>query len=194
MRRAHVEGEAYAQREISVKKFAILKRLFIAGIAASLSLSTSMALPDAATAEEIGHVDTAFKLLGRNHQVAVEAFDDPKVKGVTCFISMARKGGLTGTLGLAEETSDASIACRQVGPISFAAPIAGDEEGEEVFKKRQSIFFKRLNVVRFLDARRNTLVYLAYSDKLIDGSPKNSVSAVAMMPWGARMPEKVLTK
>jgi CreA protein len=107
---------------------------------------------------------------------------------------MARKGGLTGTLGIAEETSDASIACRQVGPISFGEPIESDEEGEEVFKKRQSIFFKRLNVVRFLDARRNTLVYLAYSDKLIDGSPQNSVSAVAMMPWGEQVPPKVLTK
>ena len=165
-----------------------LKRLLIAVMAAS------MVLPAAAMAEEIGHVDTAFKLLGRNHQVAVEAFDDPKVKGVTCFISMARKGGLTGTLGIAEETSDASIACRQVGPIGFAEPIEADEEGEEVFKKRQSIFFKRLNVIRFLDARRNTLVYLAYSDKLIDGSPKNSVSAVAMMPWGQQVPPKVLTK
>lgn len=167
---------------------ATLKRLFIALTTASMTLSAT------AIAEEIGHVDTAFKLLGRNHQVAVEAFDDPKVKGVTCFISMARKGGLTGTLGLAEETSDASIACRQVGPISFVEPIARDDEGEEVFKKRQSIFFKRLNVVRFLDPKRNTLVYLAYSDKLIDGSPHNSVSAVAMMPWGQAMPAKVLTK
>lgn len=157
-------------------------------------LAAATTLPAMALAEEIGHVDTAFKLLGRNHQVAVEAFDDPKVKGVTCFISMARKGGLTGTLGLAEETSDASIACRQVGPISFIDAIDGGDEGEEVFKKRQSIFFKRLNVVRFFDSKRNTLVYLAYSDKLIDGSPKNSVSAVAMMPWGDIAPAKVRTK
>ena len=157
-------------------------------------LATSTALSAAVRAEEIGHVDTAFKLLGRNHQVAVEAFDDPKVKGVTCFISMARKGGLTGTLGIAEETSDASIACRQTGPIAFVKAIEGDDDGEEVFKKRQSIFFKRLNVVRFLDPERNTLVYLAYSDKLIDGSPKNSVSAVAMMPWGDQPPAKILIK
>lgn len=157
-------------------------------------LVTSTAFSAAALAEEIGHVDTAFKLLGRNHQVTVEAFDDPKVKGVTCFISMARKGGLTGTLGIAEETSDASIACRQVGPIAFVEAIKGDDEGEEVFKKRQSIFFKRLNVVRFLDSKRNTLVYLAYSDKLIDGSPKNSLSAVAMMPWGDQAPAKVVIK
>lgn len=167
---------------------ATFKLLLITVLAASTVLSTAL------RAEEIGHVDTAFKLLGRNHQVAVEAFDDPKVKGVTCFISMARKGGLTGTLGLAEETSDASIACRQVGPIAFVEAIAGDEEGEEVFKKRQSIFFKRLNVVRFLDSKRNTLVYLAYSDKLIDGSPKNSVSAVAMMPWGDKASAKVRIK
>lgn len=151
-------------------------------------------LSGTALAEQIGHVDTAFKLLGRNHQVVVEAFDDPKVKGVTCFLSMARKGGVTGTLGLAEETSDASIACRQVGPISFVEPIAAGDEGEEVFKKRQSILFKRLNVVRFVDAVRNTLVYLAYSDKLIDGSPKNAVSAVALMPWGTAPAEAIKTR
>lgn len=147
-----------------------------------------------AFAEQIGHVDTAFKLIGRNHQVVVEAFDDPKVSGVTCFVSMARKGGVTGTLGLAEETSDASIACRQVGPISFVEPIDAGAEGEEIFQKRQSILFKRLNVVRFLDKKRNTLVYLTYSDKLIDGSPKNAVSAVAIMPWGDKSPDPVRTK
>ena len=145
-------------------------------------------------AEEIGHVDTAFKLHSRNHRVVVEAFDNPKVKGVTCFVSMARKGGVSGTLGLAEETADASIACRQIGPISFVTPIDTDEEGEEVFKRRQSILFKRLQVVRFLDRKRNTLVYLAYSDKLIDGSPKNAISAVAMMPWGGTPPGPVKTE
>ncbi len=173
---------------ISIAKGAKTVALFAA------LLAVPVALPGTAPAEEIGHVDTAFKLLGRNHQVSVEAFDDPKVKGVTCFVSMARKGGLTGTLGIAEETSDASIACRQVGPIAFVEAIAGGDEGEEVFKKRQSVFFKRLNVVRFLDPKRNTLIYLAYSDKLIDGSPQNSVSAVAMMPWGDRMPEKARTR
>ena len=147
-----------------------------------------------AQSEVIGKADTAFKLIGRNHQVVVEAFDDPKVKGVTCFVSMARKGGVSGTLGLAEETSDASIACRQVGPIVFIEPIEDDDEGEEVFQKRQSILFKRLNVVRFLDRKRSTLVYMAYSDKLIDGSPQNSVSAVAMMPWGTTPPGAVKTE
>ncbi|MDA0651886.1 MAG: CreA family protein [Proteobacteria bacterium] len=145
-------------------------------------------------ADEIGKVDTAFKLLGANHKIAIEAFDDPKVEGVTCFLSMARKGGITGSLGLAEDTSDASIACRQVGPIRFVAKIAAPGKSEEVFSARRSILFKKLQVVRFLDAKRNVLVYLAYSDKLIDGSPQNSVSAVALMPWGNTMPAKPITR
>ena len=145
-------------------------------------------LAGAARADEIGHVDTAFKLLGANHKIIVEAFDDPKVAGVTCFLSMARTGGITGSLGLAEDTSDASIACRQVGPIRFREAVDGGEEGEEVFSARRSVLFKRLQVVRFLDRTRRTLVYLAYSDKLIDGSPKNAISAVAMMPWGSEPP------
>ena len=145
-----------------------------------------------AVGDEIGSVDTAFKLIGANHKIVVEAFDDPKIKGVACFLSMARKGGISGTLGLAEETSDASIACRQVGPIEFVEAISPDDEGERVFKERRSVLFKKLQVVRFLDRERNALVYLAYSDKLIDGSPKNSVSAVAMMPWGDRLPGEPL--
>jgi CreA protein len=151
-------------------------------------------LPGLAQAEEIGHVDTAFKLLGANHKIVVEAFDDPKVDGVTCFLSMARTGGIKGSLGLAEDTSDASIACRQVGPIRFVEPIDIDEEGEEVFSARRSVLFKRLQVVRFLDRKRNTLIYLAYSDKLIDGSPKNAISAVALMPWGNKPPGEPLVE
>ena len=147
-----------------------------------------------ALAEEIGTVDTAFKLLGANHKIAIEAFDDPKVEGVTCFLSMARRGGIKGSLGLAEDTSDASIACRQVGPIKFVEKIARPGESERVFSARRSILFKKLQVVRFLDAKRNVLVYLAYSDKLIDGSPQNSVSAVALMPWGNTMPATPITK
>ncbi len=147
-----------------------------------------------AIAEEIGAVDTAFKLLGANHKIVVEAFDDPKIDGVTCFLSMARKGGISGSLGLATDTSDASIACRQVGPIKFTARISMDDEGERVFKARRSVLFKKLQVVRFLDRRRNTLVYLVYSDKLIDGSPKNAITAVAMMPWGNQAPGKPIVK
>ncbi len=151
-------------------------------------------LPAGAGADEVGSVDTAFKLLGANHKIVVEAFDDPKVEGVTCFVSMARKGGISGSLGLAEDTSDASIACRQVGPIQFAAPISGAPGGERVFKARRSALFKRLQVMRFLDHRRNALVYLVFSDKLIDGSPKNAVSAVALMPWGDQPPGKPILR
>lgn len=141
-----------------------------------------MALGGLAMAEEIGEVSTAFKLLGANHKIVVEAFDDPEVPGVSCFLSRAKTGGIKGSLGLAEDTSDASIACRQTGPIALPE---GLPEGEQVFKQRTSILFKKIQVVRFYDERRNTLIYLSYSDKLIDGSPKNSLSAVVIRPWDA---------
>ncbi|MEM9228377.1 MAG: CreA family protein [Pseudomonadota bacterium] len=131
-------------------------------------------------AEVIGDVDTAFKLLGANHKIVVEAFDDPSVSGVSCFVSRAKTGGISGSLGLAEDTSDASIACRQTGPIEVSAEI---EDGEEVFGRRASVLFKRIQVVRFYDETRQTLVYLTYSDRLIDGSPKNAISAVVIRPW-----------
>jgi len=156
------------------------------------SLAALILLTAPLRAEPVGEVDTAFKLLGANHKIVVEAFDDPKIDGVTCFLSMAKKGGISGSLGLAEDPSDASIACRQVGPIRFREAIESDEEGERVFHARRSVLFKKLQVVRFFDPRRNTLIYLAYSDRLIDGSPKNAISAVAMMPWGDRPPGKAL--
>ena len=127
-------------------------------------------------AEPIGEVDTVFKLIGPDHKIVVEAYDDPKVNGVTCYVSRAKTGGIKGAIGIAEDKSEASIACRQVGPISFAGkPL---EAREEMFNERQSLVFKRLRVVRMVDAKRNTLVYLTYSDRVIDGSPKNSVTAV----------------
>ena len=128
-----------------------------------------------AHAETIGSVDTAFKLIGPDHKIVIEAYDDPKVAGVTCYLSRAKTGGIKGGLGLAEDKSEASIACRQVGPISFAKPL---KQQEEVFNQSLSILFKKLRVVRMVDQKRNALVYLTYSDKLIDGSPKNSVTAV----------------
>ncbi|HXH01827.1 MAG TPA: CreA family protein [Candidatus Competibacteraceae bacterium] len=143
-------------------------------------LALSLLLLGTARAEEIGSVDTAFQWLGPDHKIVIEAFDDPKIGGVACHLSRAKKGGIKGALGLAEETSDASIACRQVGPIQFKEKF---ENGEEVFTERRSLIFKRLRVVRFYDKARNTLVYLTYSDKLIEGSPKNSISAVPVMPW-----------
>jgi CreA protein len=135
-----------------------------------------------AAAEEIGSVDTKFVLLGPDHKVTIEAFDDEKVQGVSCHVSRAVTGGVKGAVGLAEDTSDASIACRQVGPVQFVDSL---EAGERVFSERRSILFKRLQVVRFCDEKRNTLVYLVYSDKIIDGSPKNAISTVPIRPWSA---------
>jgi len=129
----------------------------------------------AAGAETVGDVDTAFKLIGPDHKIVVDAYDDPHVNGVTCYVSRAKTGGLSGAFGLAEDKAEASIACRQVGPISFTGPLP---KREEVYAERQSILFKRLRVVRMVDAKRNTLVYLTYSDKLVDGSPQNAVTAV----------------
>ncbi len=128
----------------------------------------------------IGSVDTAWKLFGTDHKIAIDAFDDPKVEGVACFISRARIGGVTGSLGLREDTSFASIDCSQTGPIRFREPL---KDGERIFRERRSVLFKRLQVIRFYDAERRSLVYMSYSDKLISGSPQNSVSAVPLMPW-----------
>lgn len=137
-----------------------------------------------AQAEEIGSVDTVFKMFGPDHKIVVEAFDDPDVKNVTCYISRAKTGGIKGGLGLAEDTSDAAISCQQVGPVALSAKIAqGKTQGEVVFRKRTSLVFKKLQVVRFFDQKRNALVYLSYSDRVVDGSPKNALSAVPIMPW-----------
>lgn len=141
------------------------------------------ALAVAAHAEEIGSVDYAFKWLGPDNKILVEAFDDPKIDGVTCYVSRSKTGGIKGGLGLAEDTSDASIACRQVGPINVKEKL---KDGEEVFNERRSLVFKKMRVVRFFDQPRNTLVYLVYSERVIEGSPKNSISAVSMMPWGTQ--------
>ncbi|MDR9889272.1 protein CreA [Pseudenterobacter timonensis] len=138
----------------------------------------------AAQAEEIGSVDTVFKMFGPDHKIVVEAFDDPDVKNVTCYISRAKTGGIKGGLGLAEDTSDAAISCQQVGPIELSDKIKnGKAQGDVVFQKRTSLVFKKLQVVRFYDAKRNTLAYLAYSDRVVEGSPKNALSAVPIMPW-----------
>lgn len=128
-----------------------------------------------AYAQKIGSVDTVFKWIGPDHKIVVEAYDDPKVKGVTCYVSRAKTGGIKGGLGLAEDKAEASISCRQVGAISFNKPL---KQQEEVFNQSLSILFKKLRIVRMVDVERNTLVYLTYSDKLIEGSPQNSVTAV----------------
>lgn len=137
-----------------------------------------------AHAEQIGSVDTVFKMFGPDHKIVVEAFDDPDVKNVTCYISRAKTGGIKGGLGLAEDTSDAAISCQQVGPIEVSDKIKnGKAQGDVVFQKRTSLVFKKLQVVRFYDTKRNALIYLTYSDKVVEGSPKNAISAVPIMPW-----------
>lgn len=148
--------------------------LFAAGIALALTYSAPV------RAEDIGCVTTAWKMLGANHRVCVEAFDDPKVPGVACHLSQARTGGVSGSLGLAEDPSRFSIACRQVGPITLPDRL---KDNEEVFTADTSILFKETRVVRMFDRKRNTLVYLSYSTKMVDGSPMNAVSSVPIMPW-----------
>ncbi|MGZ8191180.1 MAG: CreA family protein [Methylococcaceae bacterium] len=131
-------------------------------------------------AEEIGCVTTAWKLIGANHKVCVQAFDDPKVQGVACHISQARTGGIAGTFGVAEDPSQFSIACRQVGPIVIKDKLP---EEETAFSEDTSLFFKETRVSRLFDKKRNTLIYVAISRKLIEGAPSNSLSTVPIMPW-----------
>jgi len=129
-------------------------------------------------AEEIGSVDTAFKLIGPDHKVVVEAFDDASVEGIACYVSRAKTGGIKGAIGLAKDPSRFSVACRQVGPIRFVKPLPMQEE---IFKEGASFIFKHVRVVRIVDPKRNALAYLTYSDKLIDGSPDNAITAVAVL-------------
>ena len=125
---------------------------------------------------------TKFHFITPNDKLATYGIDDPMVDGVACYYTVPEKGGVKGTLGLAEETSDVSLACRQFGAIKFKGGFA---QGDTVFEQRRSLFFKHMQIVRGCDAARNVLVYMVYSDKLIDGSPKNSTSSVAIQPWGA---------
>jgi len=125
---------------------------------------------------------TVFHLLSPNAKLATYAIDDPLVEGVACHFTVPEIGGWKGWAGLAEERSDISLACRQIGPISFKGKFA---QGDDVYKQRRSLFFKKMQIVRGCDAKRNVLVYLVYSDKLIEGSPKNSTSTVPIMPWGS---------
>ncbi|SEQ75658.1 CreA protein [Nitrosomonas sp. Nm51] len=163
---------------INTKKFTLLK------IAHVFVLMSALLFASFLSAEKIGSVSTKFKLLGPNDKIVIEAFDDPDIGGATCYLSRAKTGGVKGAVGVAEDTSDASIACRQVGPISLPEKIKnGDLDGDEVFKKSTSLLFKSLQVARFYDPKRNVLIYLTYSDRIIEGSPKNSISTIPIMPW-----------
>lgn len=147
-------------------------------LAASLALAAL-----SAQAEEVGCVTTAWKLIGANHRICVEAFKDPKVAGVTCHVSQARTGGISGSLGLAQDPSQFSLACRQTGPITLPAKLP---KNETVFSEDTSILFKETRVVRLWDESNRTLVYLAVSRKLIEGAPANSISTVPVMPWDGK--------
>ena len=125
---------------------------------------------------------TVFKWVSPNDKLATYGVDDPEVEGVACHFTVPEKGGFKGWLGLAEQVSDISLACRQIGPIHFKNKM---EQGDDMFRQRRSLFFKKMQIVRGCDAKRNVLVYMVYSDRLIEGSPKNSTSSVPIMPWGA---------
>mgnify|MGYP001362418908 CR=1 FL=1 len=160
------------------EEFAVGKVMLAAGLIAGLWVSA------AGADEVIGSVSTRFKVLGPNDKVVIEVFDDEDVPGVACYLSRAKTGGISGAVGVAEDTSDASIACRQIGPIKLSEEIrSGKRDGDEVFKKRTSLIFKTMQVVRFFDPKRQVLVYLTYSDRIIEGSPKNSISVVPLQPW-----------
>ena len=148
-----------------------------------LAATFLLATPWLAQAETIGCATTAWKLIGANHKVCVEAFHDPKVPGVTCHVSQARTGGISGTLGLAQDPSQFSLACRQTGPITVPAKLP---EEETVFSEDTSILFKEPQILRMWDATNRTLIYLAISRKLIEGAPANSISTVPVMPWGGK--------
>jgi len=166
-----------------------MKKIIILGICASLIIISGCTLPSRNTTSgtttpiastkpyEIGSVDTAFQRVGPDHKIEIGAVPDPKIQGISCFYSRAKTGGIKWGLWLAEDTSDASVACRQIWPIVFTEAI---KEQEEIRNESTSFLFKKLRIVRFYDNKSNSLIYLVYSDKLIDGSPKNSLSAVAL--------------
>ena len=144
-------------------------------------LAAALLAPVSAWADDLGCVSTTFRILGANDKVCVSTFDDPKVAGVACDIAQARTGGIKGSVGLAEDPSRFALACRQTGPIS--ADLAKLPAREEVYSERTSIFFKHTHVYRLVDKPRNSLVYLAISDKIVNGSPFNAVASVPIMPW-----------
>jgi CreA protein len=154
-------------------------------LAAALFAVAAASLPLAAAHADgpdlIFKESTTFKWVTPNDKIAVYGIDDPDIDGVACHYAAPEKGGVSGMFGVAEETSDISLACRQIGPIAFREKF---EQGSDMYRERRSLFFKKMQIVRGCDPKRNVLVYLVYSDKLVDGSPKNSISSVPIMPWG----------
>jgi len=135
-------------------------------------------------AEKIGEVSTTFKMIGANDKIVIEAFEDPDIIGATCYVSRAKTGGIKGSIGVAEDKPDASLSCRQTGTITLPAEVvSGKWDGKRVFRKSTSLLFKTIQVVRFYDKKRNALVYLTYSDKIVEGSPDNAISTIVITPW-----------
>jgi len=157
-------------------------RAFLACLVAVFTVLSVVPAKAADEPDLIFKRSTVFKLLTPNDKLATYGLDDPEVDGVACHFTVPERGGLKGWIGIAEEVSDISLACRQIGPIRFKEKFA---QGEDVFRKRRSLFFKKMQIVRGCDAKRNVLVYMVYSDRLIEGSPKNSTSTVPVQPWGA---------
>lgn len=161
------------------KRKTMLARLVGAAVLSALAAGPAQADED--DPELIFKKPTVFRLLSPDAKLATYALDDPLVEGVACHFTVPEIGGWKGWAGLAEERSEISLACRQVGPVAFKGSF---EQGEDVYRQRRSLFFKKMQIVRGCDARRNVLVYLVYSDRLIEGSPQNSTSTVPIMPWG----------
>ena len=158
----------------------VMKRLLLIMVMLFLALT----MVGYGIAEEIGTVSTTFKMLGANDKIIIQAFDDPDISGATCYVSRAKTGGIKGSIGVAEDKADASLACRQTGVITLPSKVvSGKWDGKRVFRKSTSLLFKKLQVVRFYDPKRKALVYLSYSDKIVDGSPKNAISTIVVRPW-----------
>ncbi|TAF15372.1 MAG: hypothetical protein EAZ74_01955 [Alphaproteobacteria bacterium] len=159
-----------------------------------LALTVLMLSPFAHASEsrEIGAVTTGFKIIGPNHKIAIVAFDDPKVKGVTCYVARPKTGGIKGGLGLAEDPSIASVSCVQTGVITYVRPIEADENGEEVFDENRSLIFKSLEIIRLFDKVTHSLVYVVRTHRVIEGSPDTSISVVTPIAWNGTPPQKPL--
>lgn len=161
-----------------------MRRLPPAAIALALLLPAT-----AAGARDVGEVSTAFKLIGPNHKIVVTAFEDPKISGISCYVARPRTGGLRGAVGIAEDPSIASVSCVQTGPIVYKEPIDADENGEGVFDERRSLIFKSLEIDRLFDRENASLVYVARTTRIIEGSPATSLSVVAPMTWNGAAPD-----
>lgn len=169
-----------------MRRFGFARLAFVAALAASALLASAAGAAD--EPDLIFRRSTVFHWVSPNDKLATYGLDDPEVEGVACHFTVPERGGFKGWIGVAEEVSDISLACRQIGPIRMKDKFA---QGEDVFRKRRSLFFKKMQIVRGCDVKRNVLVYMVYSDRIIEGSPKNSTSTVPIMPWG---PETAVQK